>query len=394
MHARPGPVHAAHPNAPTWTPSAMTRMPGLDVLRGLMLVLMTVTHLPISIGGAFGQPFGYVSAAEGFVLLSGFIAGLVFTRRLDRHGPAAVRSALQKRALQIYLCHVALLMFLFTIVASLGVALERAAVTNLLGFFLDQPIQALFGGLLLLYRPPLLDILPMYAAFLLVTPALLAFGARGGWPKLLGLSGALWLGAQFDLGGRLYDALGSVLLLPVPLEATGAFVLPAWQLLWVVGLWLGASHQDERSPLSRLPAGLVKTAIGMALAFFAWRYLVGQTPLPDWPAANHLFDKWQLGPLRLLNVAVLTICLAHFGPLLSRPLPASHYLATLGAASLPVFCAHLVLALAALALLGADDAQPLWLDLAVLAASLAALHRIARFSLERRSALPGDGRAA
>lgn len=372
----------------------MTRMPGLDVLRGLMLVLMTVTHLPTSIGGVFGQPFGYVSAAEGFVLLSGFIAGLVFSRRLDRHGPEAMRSALQRRALQIYLCHIALLMFLFTIVASLGLALERAAVTNLLGFFLDQPIQALFGGLLLLYRPPLLDILPMYAAFLLVTPALLAFGARGGWPTVLSLSGALWLGAQFDLGGRLYDALGSVMVLPVPLEATGAFVLPAWQLLWVVGLWLGATHADGRSALHRVPAGLVAMAVVTALALLIWRHLVGQTPLPDWPAANHLFDKWQLGPLRLLNVAVLTICLAHFGPQLSRALPASNYLATLGAASLPVFCAHLVLALAALALLGADEPHPLWLDLLVLAASFAALHRIARFSLHRRSALPGSGRVA
>lgn len=372
----------------------MARNTGLDVLRGLMLVLMTVTHIPTSIGGVFGQPFGYVSAAEGFVLLSGFIAGLVFSRRLERHGPEALRSTLHKRAVQIYLCHIALLMFLFTIIAAVGVKLEQAAVTNMLGHFFDQPLSATLGGLLLLYRPPLLDILPMYAMFLLLTPVLLAFGARGGWPLVLAGSTALWLGAQFDIGGHAYRALGSVLHMPVPLEATGAFVLPAWQLLWVVGLWLGACQVGAGSPLQRLPRGVVTGAIALTALFLLWRHGVGQTPLPDWPTLNHLFDKWQLGPLRLLNLAVLVICVAHIGPALLRWLPASRFLQTLGAASLPVFCAHLVLALGVLALLGSDGDHPLWLDLGVLGLSFTLLHQIAQISLARRSALDGKQRTA
>jgi hypothetical protein len=48
----------------------------VDALRGLMLVLMTVTHLPSRLTDPLGQPFGFVSAAEGFVLLSAFMAGL------------------------------------------------------------------------------------------------------------------------------------------------------------------------------------------------------------------------------------------------------------------------------------------------------------------------------
>lgn len=364
----------------------MARHTGLDVLRGLMLVLMTVTHIPTSVGGMFGQPFGFVSAAEGFVLLSGFIAGMVFSRRLDRFGPDAMRTALQKRAMQIYLCHVALLIFLFTIVAGTGVALQQAAVTNMLGFFLDRPLSALLGGLLLLYRPPLLDILPMYALFLLVTPFLLAFGARGGWSLLLGSSVALWLCAQFGLGALAYQALGTLLHVPVPLEATGAFVLPAWQLLWVTGLWLGARHSENDSPLRQIPTALIGVAVVTATLFFAWRHMIGQTPLPDLPAANHLFDKWQLGPLRLLNVTALVLCVARFGPALLQWLPATRFLEKLGMASLPVFCAHLALALIVLALLGSGGAYPLWLDLAVLGASFALLHHIAGISIARRAA--------
>ncbi|HKP64992.1 MAG TPA: OpgC domain-containing protein, partial [Casimicrobiaceae bacterium] len=44
----------------------MERQTELDWLRGLMLVLMTITHLPTWFSSHVGQPFGFVSAAEGF----------------------------------------------------------------------------------------------------------------------------------------------------------------------------------------------------------------------------------------------------------------------------------------------------------------------------------------
>lgn len=372
----------------------MTRLAGLDALRGLMLVLMTLTHIPTSIGGVFGQPFGYVSAAEGFVLLSGFMAGLVFSQRLERHGAPAMRSALQRRAIQIYLCHIALLMFVFSVVAAMGVLLDQPAVINMLGFFFEQPLQALLSSTLLLYRPPLLDILPMYTAFLIATPLLLGYGARGGWPLILGLSGTLWLGAQYDVGARAYEALTGLLGLSVPLNATGSFVLPAWQLLWVVGLWLGARHRDADNPLQRLPEGIVKTALAFALLAFVWRHAVGQTPFPDWPTLNLLFDKWQLGPLRLLNVMALTIVLARLGPTLMTYAPPMRPLETLGSASLPVFCAHLVIALIAIALIGETRQPALWLELLVIATSLWLLHRIAQLSVARRPTPPRKGQLA
>jgi hypothetical protein len=71
-----------------------------------------------------------------------------------------------------------------------------------------------------------------------------------------------------------------------------------------------------------------------------------------------------------------------------------HQIRTLGSASLPVFCAHLVLALGALALLGAEQQHPLWLELAVLLASFWLLHRIALASLARRSAARPSGQLA
>lgn len=53
----------------------MTRRLDIDALRGLMLVLMTFTHLPTRFASPLGQPLGFVSSAEGFVFLSAFMCG-------------------------------------------------------------------------------------------------------------------------------------------------------------------------------------------------------------------------------------------------------------------------------------------------------------------------------
>ena len=51
------------------------RQPELDALRGLLLLWMTMTHLPTHASEYANQPFGFVSAAEGFVFLSAVLTG-------------------------------------------------------------------------------------------------------------------------------------------------------------------------------------------------------------------------------------------------------------------------------------------------------------------------------
>ena len=64
----------------------MTRRLDIDALRGLMLVLMTFTHLPTRFASPFGQPLGFVSSAEGFVFLSAFMCGWIYSERAKRDG--------------------------------------------------------------------------------------------------------------------------------------------------------------------------------------------------------------------------------------------------------------------------------------------------------------------
>ena len=63
---------------------------------------MTLTHMPTSLQSTLAQPFGQVSAAEGFVLLSAFLAGQVYLRRGIKQGFGGMRRALWSRAATIY----------------------------------------------------------------------------------------------------------------------------------------------------------------------------------------------------------------------------------------------------------------------------------------------------
>ena len=110
-------TESAANTAPPSTPHG-ARLWEVDALRGLMQVLMTITHLPTFASTPTGQPFGFVSAAEGFVMLSAFMAGLVYSTRALQDGIAVMRSAFLMRALKIYGCQAALLIFLFTVIAA------------------------------------------------------------------------------------------------------------------------------------------------------------------------------------------------------------------------------------------------------------------------------------
>jgi hypothetical protein len=350
----------------------------LDALRGLMLVLMTFTHMPTGFSPVLSQPFGFVSAAEGFVLISAILAGRVYAARGERHGFATLRRGLWLRAGKLYLCHAGLLVLAFTLIAWLGVVRHQGGVTGLLEYFFIAPATALPAAFALAYNPPLLDVLPLYIVLMLVSPWLMAHGQRHGWRGLLCLSVLLWLAEQWGLGAGLH-ALARDLGWPVPYRDMGAFHTFGWQLLWMVGLWLGA----RRAPWPAPRWWVWLPALVFVSTTLVWRHTVGQDPMPGVPAVAALFDKWSLGPLRLLNLAAMVALLLASAPLwraLPRPLP----LELLGRQSLPVFCAHIVIALFTLAFFGSVEVlRPRSTDLLLLAAAFAGLFAVALLAQRR-----------
>ena len=137
----------------------------------------------------------------------------------------ALRAKLWKRAFRIYLYHLVMLALAFTVVAAFAVHEHASAISNLLSFYLAHPATAIAGSVLLIYCPPLLDILPLYVIFLVLTPPILIFAARKGWNRILLGSGIVWLLAQFGLRTWMHALLVLATGLKIPLLETGAFNL-------------------------------------------------------------------------------------------------------------------------------------------------------------------------
>jgi hypothetical protein len=359
----------------------MTRQPELDALRGIFLVLMVLAHLPTSFAVRLDQPFGYVSSAEGFVFLSAFLAGQVYTERARKRGLQAMRKALWRRVAKLYCYQAGLLIFAFTAIAAIGVANHEQAVRNLLSFYFQDPKTALWSGFVLLYNPPLLDILPIYVMFMAATPLVLSYALRRGWMLPMALGLGTWLLAQFGLREIAYNAAVAATGLKEPLSATGAFDIFAWQFLWLIGLRMGSIQVTEpQPPRQPLPPWSIGIALTMGIILLIWRHLIGQVPFMGGNEhLNLLFDKWHLGPFRLLNFCALLVLTLHYGPGVRRWIQV-RFLVRLGEASLAVFCGHLVLCLLMLGIIGDRLGQvPWWGELAMIAASLLLLYAFAEF---------------
>lgn len=371
----------------------LERRPELDALRGLFLVWMTLTHLPTRFSDFVNQPVGFVSSAEGFVFISALLVGRLYMREFVQD-PANVRLRLWKRSFKIYGYHLAMLAFAFTVVASYAVHTHQAALVNLLHFYLTRPKAAIVGSLLLIYCPPLLDILPMYVTFLFLTPMVLSAAVRFGWRIILGASALLWILAQLGLRDAAHNWVVHLTHLRIPLQETGAFNLFAWQGVWAVGLWIGARTATEIEPFPPVPRWLAASSVAVCLFFVGIRYgWLG--PRLSTQALAIPLDKWQIGPLRVVNLLALAVFFFWLRKYALR-IVAIEPFPTLGKASLRVFCAHIFFVFVGLALLygdfnadGLDQLHGLP-AIALLAVTFTALILVALDEVRKKRRRPGN----
>lgn len=82
-----------------------SRIAGLDCLRGLFLVMVLADHIDFAAYSRGGvrhwtlMGLGFSDAAAGFVFISGFVFGYVYSRRMARDGYWAVDSSLMDNRL-------------------------------------------------------------------------------------------------------------------------------------------------------------------------------------------------------------------------------------------------------------------------------------------------------
>jgi hypothetical protein len=245
----------------------------VDLLRGFCIFAMVVDHFggdswlyAITGGNRF-----YVSAAEGFIFISGFIMGQAYRAKRDRSGlPAAMGDAL-RRARTLYLATVAMTLIFSALYLYTDIVLWTG---RDFGLGIDSWQEIVVAAATLHYTYHGTDILAMYTILLLVAPLILLLLSLGEWWMVLIPSWLLWL---------IYQVYPEEAAVPWYIRHGENFPIAAWQVLFVTGHVLGFYRGALTSWLQRfrrLRVALV--AIGLAIT-------LGLISLA-WGAENGFFD--------------------------------------------------------------------------------------------------------
>lgn len=278
----------------------------IDIVRGVAMVIIAINHITVAFRiydlKGFGIPtpsaLGYSSSAAIFVIMSGYMVGMVYQKK-----PRPARAVLL-RARTLYINNALLLV---AVAPFLLLMKPWELVAWDAGFLSDGLLVGLLMFVTLLRAPVLLDVLQLYVIFMLLAPGALWIHRRSPM-GLAALSVTLWLLSQLATATHLVD----------PKLVEWKFNPAAWQLLFFVPMILGAvrAHTPLFDFLERHK--WVTIAIGAAVAGFAVAKLLHvERVIPDYWL---LTSKGNLGLLRLIHAPV--VILFYCGLLsLSRKIP-------------------------------------------------------------------------
>ena len=312
----------------------MQRNIGIDTLRGLLLVWMTFNHLEGPLSAYTFEALGFISSIEGFVFISGIVAGMVYGRIGLQQGNDLLRKRAFRRALDIYLFHMASFVFVMILEILISNEIYASFYEQINPLPMKSPLTALGLGAIFLWLPAFLDILPLYCLFLLIAPFCIhRFKNNQGYWVLSG-SFLVWSLATYHYES--WDNLQRFLnqFFPCVLSSFNPF---AWQFLFIGGLFFGFRHvTGSRIPIKK---SLIFLALLISLGILLLRYDVLPPILFDFDLYD-LTLRNSLGPLRIINLltlAYLITCVGtRFPKLLEWP-----WFSFLGQHSLQVFTFHL-----------------------------------------------------
>lgn len=348
----------------------------VDFVRGIALWMIFVNHTP-------GNLLSYLTlrkislgdATEAFVLLAGYAAGIAYGRALERDGWLRTGARVLQRVGTLYVAHIFLFVVFTAQVGFSAAALDQAAFLDELALdpFSQEPYRALFEALLLRYQPAFLDVLPLYIVILAMFAATMPLMRN--LPMMLACSGLLYAAA------RLLD-----LQLPSWTGDSWFFNPFAWQLLFVIGIWLGRAPPASLArwfPWNRWLAGLLVmllAANALALNLF-WGVMLRSLETPEWIYDFYsTVDKAGLHPARLISILVIVWLLAHLLPVGAAWLNGriAGLFILMGQNGLPVFCLGIFLSF--LGRVAIEHSAAWWMLVAVNGLGLAALMGIGALS--------------
>lgn len=293
----------------------------------MIIMIDHIGRFPSGFDLLTGRGNYWVSAAEGFFIISGLMVGLVRANKEKAKGLFYTTKKLWRRALELYFWTVAVTVVASVVAGVLGWAPDTQGV-RLYGNF----GSLLFDAMTLKYVWWLIDFLPHYSLMMLIAPLVVWLLRRGWWPVVLLGSIGVWAqrGDNFYLAWQLPFMIGMVL----------GYYLPALQTSW-----LRLSTKYRRSILIGLTASSLLTFAGNMYI----HYFTSNEPMA-------IFDKWTLGPgrvgLSLLWFVTLFMVCEHFYERAGHRL--GRFLEPMGRKSLMIYIAQSSIVFAVTALTPPD----------------------------------------
>lgn len=276
----------------------MKRIAALDMLRGYALVCIMLDHMPMGVlRNVTLANFTVFDAAELFVLLSGFLVGMVWVKVEERQGLRAAQWRFLRRAFQVWLALVcgAVLLALFSHLLFALKINHTAVWFQYSRWIWENPLGYLGTVMLMWMQPNLLDVLALYVVLIVTVPVTVPFLTRLPWLAMAVSLAVWWFAAPLNTlvpnqrpGGLLFNPFG-------------------WQLLFFIGVALGAFRRQIMPVLRRQSRLLTVLSVGVlmfgAAILICWR--MGE-PAKDVAAfLKSIYgeiDKWSLDGLRLMSI--------------------------------------------------------------------------------------------
>lgn len=280
----------------------MKRMIQLDALRGYALLCIMLDHMPKSVlrEGTLAN-FSVFDAAELFVLLSGYLVGMVWLITETREGRRAAQWRFARRAFQVWRALVvgAVVMALLS-AALLAAGWPHTAIWNrYAAWIIENPLGYIGTVAFMWMQPNLLDVLALYVLLIASVPVLVPLLQRWPWAFAAASLGLWWVAPVINAmipnqnpRGLLFDPFG-------------------WQMLFFSGVAMGLFR--DRIMAALLPHARLVTVVAAAMFLFGASIIIalkfGEAALPVRNALKLVYgsiDKWHLDGTRYLAIMAAT----------------------------------------------------------------------------------------
>lgn len=276
-------------------------------------MFMLINHLVFT-GGFWllevnHRQFAFVEDAQGFVFLSGLLIGLIYARKMLKHGRAEGFSKVYARAFELY--RYAMGMIIVVLLVRMVLPGSREAWWNWLGDTSFSDPKRLIAVATFVFQPTFMDILPQYTVYMLVAPPLIWLCLKGKWERVLVGSLLVWMAAQLGLHRLVTVPLNDVLTSTDNQGVRVSFNMMGWQIVFVSALVVGTLWAQDKIDWSRVfspeRTTMVKAALALCLFFLPLRIATAWGLLPDYVIEEFttMEIRADFGPVYLMNFAAV-----------------------------------------------------------------------------------------